>query len=147
MNPITNREDLIQRMTTLFSAINVPGLRGQIRDLSYEAGTVTLDLQVDASLANQLGFVQGGIVATMLDGCIGVAGAVKSGGLLAMPLAEMKTSFVRPILPGAVVGKGETIRLGKKIAFIEATLLDENGKLLARASATASPTPFPDVSL
>ena len=147
MEPIKNREDLIQRMTTLFSSVGVPGLRGQIRDLSYEAGTVTIDLQVDASLANQLGFVQGGVVATMLDGCIGVAGAVKSGGLLAMPLAEMKTSFVRPILPGAVVGKGETIRLGKKIAFIEATLLSEDGKLLARASGTASPTPFPDVSL
>ena len=147
MEPIKNREDLIQRMTTLFSSVGVPGLRGQIRDLSYEAGTVTIDLQVDASLANQLGFVQGGVVATMLDGCIGVAGAVKSGGLLAMPLAEMKTSFVRPILPGTVVGKGETIRLGKKIAFIEATLLSEDGKLLARASGTASPTPFPDVSL
>ena len=132
-------------MTTLFSSVGVPGLRGQIRDLSYEAGTENIDLQVDASLANQLGFVQGGVVATMLDGCIGVAGAVKSGGLLAMPLAEMKTSFVRPILPGAVVGKGETIRLGKKIAFIEATLLNEDGKLIARASRTASPTPCLDV--
>jgi len=44
--------------------------------------------------------VQGGIVATMLAACIGVADAVKSGGLLAMPLAEMKTSFIRPALPG-----------------------------------------------
>ena len=147
MDPITKREDLIQRMTILFSSVGVPGLSGHIRDLSYEAGTVTIDFQVDASLANQLGFVVGGIVATMLDACIGVAGAVKSGGLLAMPLAEMKTTFVRPILPGAVVGKGETIRLGKKIVFIEATLLSKDDKLLARASGTASPTPFPDVSL
>jgi hypothetical protein len=33
------------------------------------------------------------------------------------------------------------------MAFIEATLLNENGKLLARASRTASLTPFPDVAL
>jgi acyl-coenzyme A thioesterase PaaI-like protein len=42
---------------------------------------------------------------------------------------------------GKVVRRGETIRLGKTIAFIEASLFDVSGKLRARASATASPFP------
>jgi len=146
MKPVTDREALIQRMTALFSEISVAGLDLRIRDLSYEAGTVTLDFEVSPTLANQLGFVQGGIVATMLDACIGMAGAIKSGGLLAMPLAEMKTTFVRPVQSGRLVGKGDTIRLGKNLAFIEASLFSEAGSLLARASGTASPVPFPDVT-
>jgi uncharacterized protein (TIGR00369 family) len=146
MKPVTDREALIQRMTALFSAISVVGLDLRIRDLSYDAGMATLDFEVSSTLANQLGFVQGGIVATMLDACIGMAGAIKSGGLLAMPLAEMKTTFVRPVQSGRLVGKGDTIRLGKNLAFIEASLFSEAGSLLARASGTASPVPFPDVT-
>lgn len=82
----------------------------------------------------------------MLDGCLGMAGAIKSGGLLAMPLAEMKTTFVRPVAAGRVIGKGEVIRLGKTLAFIEGSLIDENERVLARASGTAAPTPFPELA-
>jgi acyl-coenzyme A thioesterase PaaI-like protein len=80
----------------------------------------------------------------MLDGCIGIAGAVCSGGVLAMPLAEMNVSFVRPVPPGPIVGKEFVTRLGRKVGFIEGTLFGLDGQVLARASGTAIPTPFPD---
>ena len=141
---ISDAEELKKRMMALFDGVEVPGLKRSIRNVSFETGKATLDFEVDQSLANPLGSVQGGVVATMLDGCIGIAGASKSGGVMAMPCAELKVSFVRPVQPGVVVGYGETIRLGKTVAFIEATLVDHDGKLLARASATAVPSPFPD---
>ena len=144
MEPITDTKALIERITANFQTMAIPGLSGRIRELSYDAGTVTLDFEVAQSLANPFGTVQGGIIATLLDACIGIAGAVKSGGTLAMPLIEMKTSFVRPILPGTVVGMGEVIRLGKNLAFIEGTLLSEAGNVLARASATALPISWPN---
>jgi uncharacterized protein (TIGR00369 family) len=142
--PITDPQALLQRMKDLFSSIDVPGLEIQILDVSYEKGIVDIEFEVSDGLVNQLGFVQGGIVATMLDACIGIAGATKSGGILAMPLAEMKTTFVRPAPIGKIIGRGETLKLGKKLAFIEASLLNENGELLAKASGTACPIPFPE---
>jgi len=145
MEPITDTEALIQRISAIFQTMAIPGLSGRIRDLSYEAGSVTIAFEVANSLANPFGFVQGGIVATLLDACVGIAGAVKSGGTLAMPLVEMKTSFVRPIVPGRIVGAGEIIRLGKNLAFIEGTLLTQKGDVLARASATAMPIPWPNI--
>ena len=75
-----------------------------------------------------------------------MAGAIKSGGVLAMPCAELKVSFLRPAPAGKLIGRGETLRLGKTLAFIEASLHDPAGRLLARASATAAPTPFPDMA-
>jgi uncharacterized protein (TIGR00369 family) len=143
--PITDTKALKQRMAMLFGGIKIAGVKLSIRDLSYEAGTVTLEFEVSKAAANQFGFVQGGMVATMLDGCVGIAGAIKSGGLLAMPCAELKVSFVRPVPVGKLIGRGETLRLGKSLAFLEAGLYDEAGKLLARASATAAPMPFPDM--
>jgi len=70
--------------------------------------------------------------------------AGQSGAVLAMPLVGLNTSFVRPFVPGVVVGRGTVARLGRKVRFIEATLTDQAGSVLARGSGTAIPTPFPD---
>ena len=144
MEPITDNEVLLDRMRTLFPADLLPGVRSEITEVDHPAGTASLQFEASDVTANQLGAVQGGIVAAMLDACIGIAGAVRSGGVLAMPLATMTTSFVRPVLPGTVFGEGAVVRLGRTVGFIEGTLTDPDGRVVARASGTAVPTPFPD---
>ena len=147
MKPITDNARLLLRMRELFpSEIHLPGVDIDIVEVDYETGTTTLRFEVAEARANQFGSVQGGVVATMLDGCIGIAGAVRSGGVLAMPLAEINVSYVRPVPSGTVIGKGAVVRLGRKVGFIEGTLIDLGGVVLARGSGTAVPTPFPDVS-
>lgn len=74
----------------------LPGIDGESVDVDYEAGATTLRFDVAEAMANQLGAVQGGVVATMLDGCIGIAGAVRSGGVLAMPLADVNVRSAGP---------------------------------------------------
>jgi uncharacterized protein (TIGR00369 family) len=146
VEPITDNSLLLLRMRELFPPeIHLPGVDTDIVEVDYETGTTTLRFDVDDARANQFGSVQGGVVATMLDGCIGIAGAVRSGGVLAMPLAEINVSYVRPVPPGVVIGKGLVTRLGGRAAFIEGTLFDLDGRVLARGSGTAIPTPFPDV--
>jgi uncharacterized protein (TIGR00369 family) len=147
VKPITDNARLLLRMRELFpSEIHLPGVDIDIVEVDYETGTTTLRFEVAEARANQFGSVQGGVVATMLDGCIGIAGAVRSGGVLAMPLAEINVSYVRPVPSGTVIGKGAVVRLGRKVGFIEGTLIDLDGVVLARGSGTAVPTPFPDVS-
>ena len=147
MDPITDNARLLLRMRELFPPeIHLPGVDIDIVEVDYEAGATTLRFEVADARANQFGSVQGGVVATMLDGCIGIAGAVRSGGVLAMPLAEINVSYVRPVPSGTLIGKGAVVRLGRKVGFIEGTLIDLDGVVLARGSGTAVPTPFPDVS-
>jgi uncharacterized protein (TIGR00369 family) len=147
VDPITDPNRLLIRMRDLFPReMNPPGIALEIVEVDFETGSTTLRFDVSERWANQLGAVQGGVVATMLDGCIGIAGAARSGGVLAMPLAEITVSFVRPVPAGAVMGKGITTRLGRKVGFIEGTLLDLDGQVLARGSGIAIPTPFPDAS-
>jgi uncharacterized protein (TIGR00369 family) len=54
----------------------------------------------------------------------------------------MKTSFFRPAKFGPIKGIGRVVRWGKTIAFTEGELFDAEGRLLAKASGTAVPTPF-----
>lgn len=94
------------------------------------------------AVGNPMGQVQGGFVCAMLDECMSVAGMIASGMTSVVPTLEMKTSFLRPALPGPLKGVGWVVKQGRTVCFLEGELYDPEGRLLARASATAIPTPF-----
>jgi len=91
---------------------------------------------------NPMGQVQGGFLTAMLDDAMSVAGLVASNITHVMPTLEMKTSFLRPAKPGRLRAVGHVLKWGKSIAFLEGELYDEQNRLLARATATAMPTPY-----
>jgi acyl-coenzyme A thioesterase PaaI-like protein len=49
-------------------------------------------------------------------------------------------SFLRPVRPGRLVGKGRVVHRGGDLAFLEASLLDGQGAVVATATATATAT-------
>lgn len=87
---------------------------------------------------NPIGFVHGGLAATLLDSAMSCAVQTKipQGG--AYTTLELKVNFVRPIT--AVTGKitciGTLIHYGRRTATAEGKLLDENGKLLAHGTTS-----------
>ena len=93
-------------------------------------------------LGNPMGQVQGGMVCAMLDEAMSVSVLVASKMTCVSPTLEMKTSFLRPALPGRLLAIGRVLKWGKTIAFTEGELYDADGRLLAKASGTAVPTPF-----
>ena len=52
-------------------------------------------------------------------------------------------SLIRLIPEGPLIGKGRVVKSGRKVIFLEGELLSEDGKLMARATSTALPTPRP----
>jgi len=93
-------------------------------------------------LLNPMKQIQGGYLCAMLDECMSVACMVASGMTHVAPTAEMKTSFFRPAQPGAIRGVGRVAKWGRTLAFTEGELYDPEGRLLAKATGTAVPTPF-----
>ena len=93
-------------------------------------------------LLNPMKQVQGGYLCAMLDECMSVACMVASGMTHVAPTAEMKTTFFRPAAPGKLKGIGKVAKWGRTIAFTEGELYDADGRLLAKATGTAVPTPF-----
>lgn len=93
-------------------------------------------------LLNPMKQIQGGYLCAMLDECMSVACMVASGMTHVAPTAEMKTTFFRPGMPGKLKGIGRVAKWGRTIAFTEGELYDAEGRLLAKATGTAVPTPF-----
>lgn len=93
-------------------------------------------------LLNPMKQIQGGYLCAMLDEAMSVACMVASGMTHVAPTLEMKTSFLRPAKPGPIKGIGRVVKWGRSVAFTEGELYDPDGKLLAKATGTAMPTPF-----
>ena len=93
-------------------------------------------------LLNPMKQIQGGYLCAMLDEAMSVACMVASGMTHVAPTLEMKTSFLRPAMPGQIKGIGRVVKWGRSIAFTEGELYDSEGRLLAKATGTALPTPF-----
>ncbi len=56
----------------------------------------------------------------------------------------MKTGFFRPAMPGGVpeAASAGSCSWGRTLAFTEGELYDADGRLVAKATGTAVPTPF-----
>ncbi len=105
--------------------------------------SVEVEFEAKAELLlNPMKQIQGGYLCAMLDEAMSVACMVASGMTHVAPTAEMKTSFFRPAMPGKIKGIGKVAKWGRTIAFTEGELYDAEGRLLAKATGTAVPTPF-----
>lgn len=80
------------------------------------------------------GVVQGGIVTTMLDMAMAIAG----GGEIST--ASLQIDILRPVVGEVLTVRGRITRRGKRIVFAEAELSGADGTLLARGVQTAVPT-------
>src|SRR5215471_4497626 len=115
------------------------------RMLSVSQAQKLVEVEFEARaevLLNPMKQIQGGYLCAMLDECMSVACMVASGMTHVAPTAEMKTTFLRPGMPGKLKGIGKVIRWGNRVAFTEGEIYDADGRLLAKATGTAIPTPF-----
>ena len=109
------------------------------------AGTVRMSFTPKPDFCNPAGNIQGGFVVAMLDDAAALAAIITSGASIYVPTIELKTSFFAPARGGEpVFAEGRCLKLGKRIAFMEADLTDAAGTLLARLSTSAVPLPMPD---
>jgi uncharacterized protein (TIGR00369 family) len=104
-----------------------------------EAGTIEIAFHPDRRMLNPQGSVQGGFVAAMLDDTMGPALVSMSGGTRMPRSIDLNVSFIRPVKPGRVIGRGRVVKIGQSVVFLEGELFDENGVLLARATSSAIP--------
>ena len=142
--PSTTDEDLLarlQRTKNLPPCSQTLGYR--VLAVSQAAKTIEIAFDARADLfGNPMKQIQGGYLCAMLDECMSVACQVASGMTSVAPTLEMKTSFLRPAMPGTLRGVGRVIKWGRTVAFTEGEIYDGEGRLLAKASGTAVPTPF-----
>jgi uncharacterized protein (TIGR00369 family) len=113
-----------------------------LESIDPEQGTIRVAFEATEAFLNPIGTVQGGILAAMLDDTMGPAAAALLGGTAFPQTLELKTSFVRPAYPGRLSAEASVRHRGRDILFLEGSLFDADGQLVATATATARLRPF-----
>ena len=110
---------------------------GLVRIVSAQPeGRATLEYRATPAQCHSGGVVQGGFVTGWIDAAMAHAVMAMPGGEVVPMTLEIKVSFFAPTRPGLVTAEAWVVQGGRRIAFIEGSLKDEAGTLLAKASST-----------
>ena len=87
---------------------------------------------------NPLGSVHGGYAATLLDSACGCAAHTRLSATQAYTTLELKVAYHKAITSetGRLRAIGKIVSMGRRAAFAEGTLVDDEGKLYASATST-----------
>ncbi len=101
-------------------------------------GRCTWRVTADERFANPVGIVQGGFLAAFADSSMGAAAVTfVQGRKVFASNAEMKISFLAPVPTGTTLTcAAEIVSGGSRVAFAEASIVSEEGRVVARASST-----------
>jgi len=103
-----------------------------------ESGRVVVTAMPDRRHLNPAGTVHGGLAATMLDSCMGLAIHTTLDKGVGSTTLEFKISLVRPIMPetGLIRAEGVVLSCGRRVGTAEGRLTDGEGRLLAHGTTT-----------
>jgi uncharacterized protein (TIGR00369 family) len=99
-------------------------------------GESELRLDLEPHHLNPGGIVHGGVLATLLDGCIGLALRTKLGLDSEHVTIDLNVHYLAPARAGSLTGRGKAVRTGGRISYGEAQLFTDDGTLVARGAAT-----------
>ena len=101
-------------------------------------GRVVAAATPHAGHRNPAGTVHGGLAATLLDSCMGLAVQTMLDKGFAQTTLEFKISLVRPGTPqtGLVKAEGKVISCGRRVGTAEGKLTDKDGRILAHGTTT-----------
>jgi len=102
------------------------------------AGRVVVTLAPHDRHLNPAGTVHGGLTATLLDSCMGLAiqSTLEKG--IGQTTLEFKISLLRPITPetGLITAAGVVLTRGSRVGTAEGRVTDASGRLLAHGTTT-----------
>lgn len=130
----------LEQLKAMLEADRRPGI-GETLDIrlaEVDDGRVVFEATPDIHLYNPLGTVHGGFAATMLDFACGYAVLSKTVPGQSFSTLELKVAYHRAMTrdTGPVRAEGKVVSFGRRVAFTEARLTDQEGKLYASATSS-----------
>lgn len=111
--------------------------------VSVGGGRAEVAMDLQDQHFNPQRIVHGGIISAMADTSIGLALRSMLPAGHTHRTAQLNVHFLAKGEGNRLVGRGRSLHLGKRMGYGEAEVLDGDGRLLARATATFIVLPAP----
>lgn len=108
----------------------------EIREV--EEGRVVFSCRPDESVYNPIGVVHGGLVCTLADTVTACAVHSTLDAGTAYTSIDLNVSYLRPVTAqsGELVATGTVTRMGRRVGFARAEVVDAAGRLVATATSS-----------
>jgi uncharacterized protein (TIGR00369 family) len=107
---------------------------GRWKTVLMQDGQAEMTWTPTPDMANPFGSVHGGIIATVVDEVTGAA-VTSSIEAASAPTVSLNVEYLHAIpIGGTYTVLGEIARMGRAMAIVDARIIDEEGKLLARGT-------------
>lgn len=85
---------------------------------------------------NPMGTLHGGILCDVADAAMGTAWASRLEEHETFTTVELKINFFRPVWTGRLLAEAKVVRRGKTMGYVECEIVDDTGRLVAKAAST-----------
>ena len=104
--------------------------------LQAENGMAVVEFIADERHANPAGTLHGGVLCDIADAAMGFANYTTLAADESLTTRELKINFLRPVWKATLRAKARVVRAGRFVGFVECDVVDEQERLVARASST-----------
>lgn len=106
--------------------------------MKAERGCVVITIDPTGAHLNPWGTIHGGLTATLLDSCMGLAVQSMLDPGIGSTTLEFKISLVRAITleTGSIRAEGHVLNCGRRVGTAEGRVTDAKGRLLAHGTTT-----------
>lgn len=127
----------------IMSALRIPRESAPVAKLlglrlaSAGPGIATFVMEVDERHHNPMGSVHGGILGDLADAAMGYSVISTLAPDETFTTIEFKVNFLRPVFSGGLRCQAKVETRGKTIAYAVADVLNDDGKVVAKAVSTS----------
>ena len=105
-----------------------------VTDLTW--GTSRVEIELDKRHLQPFGLVHGGVFASLIDAAGFWAVYSVADAEVGMTTGELKLNYLAPAVSGRLIGLGRCLKLGRSLGLGEASVEDDDGRLLAHGTTT-----------
>ncbi|HYL25460.1 MAG TPA: PaaI family thioesterase [Burkholderiales bacterium] len=108
----------------------------QIRTEALDKGTARLSVPIEPHLTNSLGTVHGGVIMSLLDVALCTAARTLHPESVGVITINLSTSFIDSGGGAKLYADARVLKDGRSMSFVEGEAKNEDGTLVAKATAT-----------
>lgn len=106
------------------------------RTLGMRDGAFAIELDLEPRHMSRANRAHGGVLFTLLDTALGRAVIEELPPGRGCATVELKINYFRPVQEGTIRAAGRCVQKTRSLAYAEGEVVNAEGKILARASAT-----------
>ncbi len=104
--------------------------------VSIGPGRAVIEFEAGEQHANPMGTLHGGVLCDISDAAMGMAYASTLNEGETFTTLELKINFLKSVRKARLRAEGSVVGAGKTVGLVTCDVIDEKGRLIARASCT-----------